>query len=299
MTGMTGTTGTTGTIGAARTEQGMTPAPMAARKRARPRGRFTVVDGVWLALAALYFLVPLIGSAEFSLETGPHRYGFDAYDATLRDPNFQSSFLLSFELAVSTVLLSIVLMVPTVFWVNLRLPRLRPVLDFIGVLPFVVPPVTLAIAILRMFRSVPWLISGPQILVLVYVILALPFTYRSLDAGIQAIALRTLTEAGQSLGASWATILLRIVLPNLRFAILSAAFLTVTLVMGEYTMASLLLFNTFATYMFQIGSDQANQAAALAILSLLLTWAAMFGILFLGRGTGGRGGRQAQIGGAR
>jgi len=77
---------------------------------------------------------------------------------------------------------------------------------------------------------------------------------------------------------------------------LSAAFLTVTLVMGEYTMASLMLFNTFATYMQQIGNEQANQAAALAILSLLLTWAAMFGILFLGRGVGRR---QVQIGGAR
>jgi len=281
------------------TTRARTPAP--ARKGAGKRGRFTIVDNIWLVLAALYFVIPLIGSAEFSLETGPHRYGFDAYGATLRDPNFQSSFLLSFELAVATVALSMVLMVPTVFWVNLKLPRLRPAMDFISVLPFVVPPVTLAIAILGMFRSVSWLISGPQILGLVYVILALPFTYRSLDAGMRAIDLRTLTEAAQGLGAGWTTILLRIILPNLRFAMLSAAFLTVTLVMGEYTMASLLLFNTFATYMFQIGSDQANQAAALAILSLLLTWAAMFGILFLGRGMGGRGvgRRQVQIGGAR
>ncbi|HZS87833.1 MAG TPA: ABC transporter permease subunit [Chloroflexota bacterium] len=261
------------------------------------RGRFTLWDVFWLLFAAVYFLVPLYGSAEFSLETGPHSHGFDAYGQVLRDPAFQDSFLLSLELSIATVVLSMILMVPTVYWVNLRLPRLRRVLDFIAVLPFVVPAVTLAVAILGVFRQTfPWMISGPHILVLSYVVLALPFTYRSLDAGMRSFNPRTLTEAAQSLGANWFTILLRVILPNLRFAMLSAAFLTVTLVMGEYTMAALMLFNTFSVYMFQIGNEQANQAAALAMISLLLTWAAMFGILFLGRGVGRR---QAQIGGAR
>ncbi len=290
------------TAGTTETTEIAGPTVTRARPRARPRargarGRFGAWDAAWLALAALYFVIPLLGSAEFSLETGQHRYGFNAYVATLQDPNFQSSFLLSFQLALATVVLSLALMLPTVFWVNLKLPRLRPVMDFIGVMPFVVPPVTLAIAVLGLFKNVaPWLISGPQILALAYVVLALPFTYRSLDAGLQAIDLRTLTEAGQSLGAGWPTILLRIVLPNLRFAMLSGAFLTVTLVMGEYTIASIVSFNTFGAYMEQIGLEEANQAAALAILSLLLTWAAMFGILFLGRGSGRR---QAQIGGTR
>jgi putative spermidine/putrescine transport system permease protein len=260
------------------------------------RGGFTSWDAAWLVLAALYFLVPLFGSAEFSLETGPGRYGFDAYVQILRDQSFHDSFLLSLELAIVTVALSMILMVPTVYWVNLKLPRLRQVMDFLAVLPFVVPPVTLAVAILHLFGPVIWLSGGPQILVVSYVVLALPFTYRSLDAGMRAINLRTMTEAAQSLGAGWPTILLRILLPNVRFAILSASFLTVTLVMGEFTMASLMLFNTFAVYMNQVGNEQANQAAALAMISLLLTWAAMFGILFLGRGVGRR---QAQIGGAR
>jgi putative spermidine/putrescine transport system permease protein len=260
------------------------------------RKGFTLWDVFWLVLAALYFLVPLIGTAQFSLQTGPTAYGFAAYAKTLQDPAFQDTFAFSFKLAVATVLISIVLMVPTVYWVDLRLQHLRRTLDFIAVLPFVVPPVTLAVALLRLFQPVPWLIGGPQILILAYVILALPFTYRSLDAGLRAIDVHTLTEAAQSLGASWVTILLRVILPNLRFAMLSAAFLTVTLVMGEFTMASLMLFNTFAVYMNQVGQEQATQAAALAMISLALTWAAMFGILFLGRGVGRR---QAQIGGAR
>ncbi|MDQ2830884.1 MAG: spermidine/putrescine ABC transporter permease, partial [Chloroflexota bacterium] len=130
----------------------------------------------------------------------------------------------------------------------------------------------------------------------IYVILALPFTYRSLDAGIRAIDLHTLTEAAQSVGASWTTILLRVILPNLRFAMLSSAFLTITLVMGEFTISSLLLFNTFAVYVEYTGETKANPAAALAMISFALTWAAMLGVLWLGRGIGRR---QVQIGGTR
>jgi len=240
--------------------------------------------------------LPLYGTAEFSLETGPGQYGTKHYLEILRDPAFKTSFLFSLKLAVETVAVGVVLMVPTVYWVNLRLPRVRRIMDFIAVLPFVVPPVALAVGILHLFQSQLWLISGPQILVLAYVILALPFTYRSLDAGMRAINLHTLTEAGQSVGAGWFRVLWSVILPNLRYAMLSAAFLTVTLVMGEYTMSSLMLFNTFAVYVEYTGEAKANAAAALAIISFALTWAAMLGILFLGRGVGRR---QAQVTGTR
>ncbi len=258
--------------------------------------RLTPANIVWLVLAALYFLVPLYGSAEFSLEEGHGKYGFDAYRVILQDPAFRDSFVLSLELAIATVAISIVLMVPTVYLVNLRFPRVRRVIDLIAVLPFVVPPVALAVGVLRLFQPLTWLISGPQILVFVYVILALPFSYRSLDAGMRAIDLHTLTEAAQSLGAGWLTVLLRVILPNMRFAMLSASFLTITLVMGEYTISSLMLFNTFAVYVEYVGETKANPAAALAMISFGLTWAAMLGVLFLGRGVGRR---EAQIGGAR
>ena len=258
--------------------------------------RLSPLNIVWLILAALYFLVPLYGSAEFSLEVGHGKYGFDAYRVILQDPAFRDSFVLSLELAIATVAISIVLMVPTVYLVNLRFPRVRRVIDLIAVLPFVVPPVALAVGVLRLFQPLTWLISGPQILVFVYVILALPFSYRSLDAGMRAIDLHTLTEAAQSLGAGWLTVLLRVILPNTRFAMLSASFLTITLVMGEYTISSLMLFNTFAVYVEYIGETKANPAAALAMISFGLTWAAMLGVLFLGRGVGRR---EAQIGGAR
>lgn len=245
----------------------------------------------WLILAALYFLVPLYSTAQFSLETG-HGYGFASYSKIFSDPQFKTSFLLSLRLAIETMVIGLVLMVPTVFWVHLHLPRFRPFMDMISILPFVVPPIALVVGLSGAFAVAPWLLSSSQILAFMYVVLALPFTYRSLDAGMRAIDVRTLTEAAQSVGTPMWKTLLFVILPNVRTAMLSAAFLTLAIVMGEYTISSLLLFNTFAVYIYYIGNTEAQPAAALAIISFALTWGAMMSLFLLSRGRG-RFGQQA------
>jgi putative spermidine/putrescine transport system permease protein len=239
-------------------------------------------------MAALYLLVPLYSTLQFSLLVGPHRYGLGWYGYILRQAAFRQSFLLSLRLAAETVLISLVLMVPTVYWLHARQPRLRPVIEFISVLPFVVPPIALAVGMVGLFQGVPSLISSTHLLAFAYVIQALPFTYRSLDAGMLSVDIATLTDAAQSVGASvWQT-LWHVILPNLRTAMLASAFLTIAIVLGEYTISSLLLFNTFAVYMQQVGTSQAYAAAALAILSFFLTWLTMIGLFVLTRRAGYR-----------
>jgi len=236
-----------------------------------------------LALAAIYLLVPLYSTLQFSLQEGQHHYGFSAYVFILKDPAFWQSFLLSLRLALETVAISLVLMAPTVYWVNVRIPSLRPTMEFISVLPFVVPPIALAVGMIGLFSGFPLLISNTQILAFAYVIQALPFTYRALDAGMRSLDIRTLTDAAHSVGASWSQTIVHAILPNLRTAMFASAFLTIAIVLGEYTISSLLLFNTFAVYMEHIGTTQAEPAAALAVLSFFLTWLAMLGLFYLTR----------------
>ena len=111
----------------------------------------------------------------------------------------------------------------------------------------------------------------------------MPYMYRAVDAGLRAIDVRTLTEAAQSLGASWGTILLKIILPNVRVAVLSGAFLTFAIVIGEFTMASLLDRPAFGPYLQLIGANRAYEPSALAIITLAITWACMGLIQVLGR----------------
>ena len=267
---------------------GAAPSAVPRRRKARTR-RASFWTSFWLVMAALYFLVPLYSTLQFSLETSEHGYGFKWYASIFADPSFRTSFLFSLRLAVETVIIGLGLMVPTVYWIHLKLPRLRPVMDIISIVPFVVPPVALVVGLSGAFTLMPWLLSSSQILAFVYVILALPFTYRSLDAGMSAIKVRTLTEAAQSCGApAWKT-LVHVILPNIRTAMLGGAFLTLAIVMGEFTISSLLLFPTFAVYIQYIGNTKAQPAAALAIISFGLTWGAMMGLFLLSRRRGGVG----------
>jgi putative spermidine/putrescine transport system permease protein len=256
-----------------------------------PRGFWRLV---WLSLAALYFTVPLVATAEFSVRGGAGRYDLSAYLLILRDPQFQASFRLSLLLALETMALSLALLVPTAYWVHVRLPKVRPLMEFVSVLPFVVPPIVLVVGLSAVYRGAPeFFVGTPQILVTGYVVITLPYAYRSLEVGLRALDLRTLTEAAQSLGATTGQILRWVVVPNLRSAMLSGSLLILTVVMGEFTMANVLLFYTFPVYLNYIGETHATPAAALTVISFGITWAAMLGILALERQFGAR---QAQVG---
>jgi putative spermidine/putrescine transport system permease protein len=252
--------------------------------------------GAWLAvvLGTLYFVVPLIATFEFSLRMKRGVYSFEAYRIVLADPRFQEAFLFSLAMAAATIVMGILLVVPTAYWVQLRLPKLRPVVEFITLLPLVIPAIVVVFGYIRLYNSSSWLpltssITGTNFLLTCgYVTLALPYMYRSVDTGLRSIDVRTLTEAAESLGARWPTILFRVILPNIRSAILSGAFLTVAIVIGEFTFASLLNRPAFGPYMQLIGANRAYEPAALAIVAFLVTWACMGLIQVFGRARRGQ-----------
>jgi putative spermidine/putrescine transport system permease protein len=261
--------------------------------------RYPISAAIVLFLAACYFFIPLAATAQQSIHEGHEGYTLSAWRAILNDPEFHGTLWISFQLAVETTLVVLVLMVPTVYWLHLKAPRWRPLIEFITLLPFVVPPIVLIVGLKIAYegRAPRWFTDEPKFLTAGYVVLAMPFAFRSLDVGMRAIDIHTLTEASQSLGASWTRTLLRVILPNLRSAVLSSAMLTLAIVLGEFTMASIALFKTYPVYIEQIntGAD-AYEPAALAILSVSLTFGAMLIALLLGRGRGsqvvlGAGGR--------
>ncbi|HUL07082.1 MAG TPA: ABC transporter permease [Candidatus Acidoferrum sp.] len=251
--------------------------------------------GSWIAIVvgALYFLVPLIGTFEFSLRLRRGEYSFEAYEIVLADPRFQASFLYSTVLALATIVVGVLLVLPTAYWIQLRLPRLRPIVEFITLLPLVIPAIVLVFGYLRIYNSSSWLpLTGSErttdlLLMFSYVTLALPYMYRAIETGLRAIDVRTLTEAAESLGANWPTIMFRVIFPNVRVAVLSGAFLTFAIVIGEFTMASLLDRPAFGPYLQLIGANRAYEPAALAIIAFIVTWACMGLIQVFGRGARG------------
>jgi putative spermidine/putrescine transport system permease protein len=198
------------------------------------------------------------------------------------------------------VVLSIALIVPTAYWVRLKAPRLRPIVEFITLLPFVIPPVVLVFGLIKAFSRPPLPLTNSDLgssalLVFAYVVLSLPYMYRAVDSGLRAIDIRSLTEAAQSMGAGWFTIIVRIILPNLRVALLAGAFLSLAIVIGEFTIATYLARPAFGPYLALLGANRAYEPAAVSLISFGLTWLAMIAIAVVGRGSRTR----VQIAGAR
>lgn len=237
----------------------------------------------WLAviLGGLYFFLPLIGMFEFSLRARRGVYSFDAYANVLSDPQFRATFGFSLVMSLVTIVLGILIVTPTAFWVRLRLPHLRPVIEFITLLPLVIPPIVIVFGYIRLYNTSSWLpltgsVMGTNLLLAFgYVVLSLPYMYRAVDTGLRTIDVRTLTEAAQSLGAGWYTIIAKIILPNVLVAVLSGAFLTFAIVIGEYVLAALLNRPAFGPYMVWMGGNKAYEPAALAVIAFAITWGCM------------------------
>jgi len=256
---------------------------MAALTHAAPaRRRPHIGAGLFVILCAMYFVVPLLAMARFSFQNVPvvtldwgnalSRWTLDGLRTAFSDSGFWRAAWLSLQLAVTTVGVNMALLVPTAIWAHLRTPRWRPLVEGITLLPWVVPPVALVVGVASTYRqAAPWFLASPFSLVPFYVILALPFTYRSLDAGLRAIELQTLTEASRSLGAGWWTTLWRVVMPSIRSALIGSSFLTTTVVLGEFTVAALLLKRTFPAYLAEYQRSEPQGAMALALVSMLTT----------------------------
>jgi putative spermidine/putrescine transport system permease protein len=257
------------------------PAAAAGARRSFPVWRWAI-----LLIAAVYFLIPLWAALRFA--------GLKAFTQVTSYPQFGAAFALSIRLAVIATVLTLVLMVPTAVYVHLRLPRIRRLMEAITILPIVIPPIVLIIGVLKVAPGT--LLGTPNLLGLEYVVLAMPFAYRSLDAGLRSFDVKTLVEASNSLGAGWPTTLWRVVIPNLRTAMLSATVLTVALAFGEYTMASLDNFQTFPVWIVNFQQNAGPVSTAASLLALFVTWILLMLIVIIGsRSSSKRGGAQVQL----
>lgn len=246
-------------------------------KRSTPTWEWLVIT-----IVSLFFIVPLLAMTRFALQKVPmsllgrstifSRWSLKGIINTISDDKFRPAFFLSARIGVLTVVLVLALLLPTVLWLHLRASHWKMVAEVVSLLAYVVPPIALVVGVSGAYRNTfPWLISSEYGLVPLYVILCLPFAYRTLDAGVGSLDLKTLVSASRSLGASWLYTFRKILVPNLISAILTTSFLAFAVVLGEFAIASLLLKRTLPTYMVEAQGREPQGAMAVALLLLILT----------------------------
>ncbi|MGO9218117.1 MAG: ABC transporter permease [Streptosporangiaceae bacterium] len=262
---------------AARGPQGMQ------RKRRR---RLNAFRYVMFTVFGLFVLLPLLALARFSLEGKTlGTWSVAAWTQIVSYPGLASGVELTLELAVITSVVMILLLLPTMIWIKLRVQWMSRLFEFLCLLPLTIPAIALVVGLAPIYNRIQHYSLSALQLFWVYVILALPYAYRALSSGLDTIDALTLAEAARSLGASWLTVMFRIIAPNMWQAILNALLLTSALVLGEFTIAYLLLFSTLQPTLYSISRNTPNAGVifSTSMASLLFAFVLLTILSYVGR----------------
>ncbi len=287
---------------AAVTSVGEAPLATSAKRppgmQAGRRRRLNIFRYVVFTVFGLFFLLPLLAMARFSLEA-PNKLGTWSLQAWRQIASYQntgippllSSIEITLELAVITCAVMLALLLPTMIWVRLRVRRLARTIEFLCLLPLTIPSIVLVVGLAYIYNRIQRVELSALMLFWVYVILALPYAYRALAAGLTAIDVTTLSEAARGLGASWFTVIVRVIAPNMRAAILNAVVLTTALVLGEFTIAYLLLYTNLQVELYSISRNTPNAGVlfSTSLAALTFTFVLLLIVSYAGRRRRGRG----------
>jgi putative spermidine/putrescine transport system permease protein len=268
-----------------------------------------VTRTIILVLVAIVFVTPLAVLAQFALRVGQpnakgvQTYGFQHFgdifnpaNALTYEPLFQG-ITNSLVICAITILIVLVLLLPTMILVELKFPHLRRILEFVCIIPITIPSIVLVVGFIPVYSIVAQVFgSSPWTLAFAIGIIVLPYAYRPIAANLAGVDVVTLSEAGRSLGAHWGNVLWSVIIPNLRRGILSSVFITVAVVLGEYTIASFLSQNTFQTALALIQQTDPYVSAIFAVFALLLAFAILLiigRVSSFGRGTSRRKARKS------
>lgn len=257
-----------------------------------------------LVIVLGYLIVPLLAMLEFSTRgdvdpvTKQAGRSLQSYAAIFSYPNLVEGITTSLEIAALTVLGMLVLLVPTMVWTVVRVPRMRRVVEFLCLLPLAIPAIVIVVGIAPIYRFMGQNLGafGASALTLTFidVILVLPYSYRAIDASLRAIDTATLADAARSLGAGWPRTIFSVIVPNIRGGILSASVLAIALVLGEFTISSLLSFNTVQVVIYLLGKRDPFVSVAVSLLALVFAFVLLFAISRFAPGAVNRGQRATE-----
>ena len=232
---------------------------------------FSATRYLILGLGLIFFIFPVAAAIEFSLRSyGNKGHTFANYSWIFQQEDFFTNITISLKLAVLSAVITLITVVPAVTFLHLEGQRYKRIFEFLAILPLVVPVVSLAIGAQKAMPT--FLQNSHYELAFFYVIIAIPYTFQSLNVGLTSIPLKTLVEASRSLGASFGKTVTAVIVPAIRSAINAAIFLAVTLSFGEFTLTSLLHWETFPVWITRVSQGNVLGSIALSMFSLIGAW---------------------------
>ena len=158
---------------------------------------------------------------------------------------FLQTLYLTFKLAISTTVILFIVGLPAAWFLAYSRFRFKPVVEALVSMPLVLPPTVLGYYILIAYSPRYWLgnflnsyfnvrlaFTFEGILI-ASVIFGLPFMIQPIQSGLRSLP-ASLREASYTLGKSEITTLFRVLLPNIKPAVIAAISITFAHVIGEF-----------------------------------------------------------------
>lgn len=231
---------------------------------------------------SLFLLLPIAGMLYFTFRSATGGFTVDHWLALFDASGFSfmtlsEGLLNSLMLVAVTLAIELMLVIPAFVLISVRFPRLNRAMGVIMLLPIAIPAIILVVGLapaLAFFAD----IVGPNTwtLALAYGILALPFVYTTISSDLRGLDCRTLAQAAESLGAGWLRTLTDILLPCIRRSIISSMLITTAIVLGEFTIASLLNRTTLQTALISISKTDVYLSVIVTLIVLLCTLVTLF-----------------------
>jgi len=263
----------------------------------RRRRRLNIFRYVAFTVFGAFFLLPLLALLRMSLEPAAGQGGWSVAAwkqivsySVVGTPSLISRVVVTLELGVITAAAVLVLLVPTMIWIKLKVPWISRTVEFLCLLPLTIPAIVLVVGLVPVYNWIAQRNISTLMLFWVYVVLVLPYAYRALAAGLNSVDVKTLSEAARGLGASWFTVMFRIIAPNMRQGILNASLLAFSLVLGEFPIAYLLLYVNLQVELYSISRNTPNASVlfSTSFAALVFTFLLLLILSYVGRPRRGR-----------
>ena len=173
----------------------------------------SAVFSVPLLFLASTFLVSI--ARNWGAEIAPSQFTFSRYKHILSSAltEYDSPLVNSFSLTIPALIGCVVMAFSIAFLISRGSGFSAQVLDFVTVLPFVIPGVAFAVALIGVFNTEPLSIHfTPELVIIAYVVTRAPYGVRTILASFQQIG-TSMEEGSRTLGAGEMLTLLRVTVP--------------------------------------------------------------------------------------
>lgn len=235
-----------------------------------------VLSGITLALVGIYLLAPLLAVIIYSFffrwnSILPSGFTLEFYKELVTNANFLPLIANSLWLAALSVLITLILLLLSMYAVIVYFPGLEKYVQMLCLLPYTIQGIILATSYLSLFSDAPGIFSNRIfLLICAYCVIILPYMYQGIRNSLRTVPVLQIIESARILGSSSLYAFFAIIVPNILSGITVSLLLSLGLLFGEFAIINILAssyIQTLTVYMANSANVSGHMTCAIVVIS--------------------------------